>query len=99
MLPLHVTAIVDFFFGLFLVLFHRWFTAQTKANIEDQDGDMISMADYSVQIVPGTIPEDTTKEELTAWLEERFGPVHGIEMCLDNDEAIKLYRKKGQVRE
>eukprot|EP01052_Picozoa_sp_SAG31_P004708 SAG31_NODE_198_length_20656_cov_5.167291_13_plen_158_part_00 len=99
LLPLHVTAIVDFFFGLTLLLFHFWFTKQTAANIEDQDGDMISMADYSIQIVPGTIPQDTEENELRSWVEARFGPVHCIEMAYDNDEAIKLYKTKGDLQD
>ena len=42
-------AIVDFVVSLVLIFWFRWFKAETDRNIEDQDGDMISMADYSIQ--------------------------------------------------
>ena len=52
---------------------------------------MISMSDYTVQVVCRTIPEDLGREELLSWMEQRFGTVVLLEMCLDNDEAIRLF--------
>ena len=40
---------MDFVVSLVLIFWFRWFKAETDRNIEDQDGDMISMADYSIQ--------------------------------------------------
>ena len=57
----------------------------------------ISMGDYSVQVRCGSLPPDTGREELRAWMEERFGEVALLEMCEDNDEAIKMYEDKAAL--
>ena len=73
LLRLHATALMDFVCSLTLIVFYFYFGKQTQANIEDQDGDMITMADYTVQVVPDTLPIDTDPQELREWVEERFG--------------------------
>ena len=84
--------------AVFLVLcWYLWLVRRHDWIIEDQDDDMISMSDYTVQVVCRTIPEDLGREELLSWMEQRFGTVVLLEMCLDNDEAIRLYADRAAL--
>ena len=112
LLRLHATALMDFCVTVVLIVFYIRFGQQTAADIQDHDDDMTTMGDYTVQIVPDTIPVDTTKAELKRWVEARFGegciaqdqivdgqPWHGITMLYDNDEVIKVRQKYGKLQD
>ena len=111
-LRLHLTAFMDFCVSITLILFYFWFGKETQADIQDQDDDMTTMGDYTIQIEPDSIPVDTTKEELKTWVEGRFGegcvaqdqivdgqPWSAITMLYDNDEEIVLQQKKGKLQD
>jgi hypothetical protein len=112
LLRLHGTALMDFMVGLTLIVFYWRFGKITADAIQDQDDDMTSMGDYTIQIVPDSIPIDTTKEQLRQWVEDRFGEgtvakdqeIDGqrweaITLCYDNDESIVLYQALGQLND
>lgn len=94
---LQVCAVCDGVSALFVLTWYLWMMRRQRWIVKDQDADMISMSDYTVQVVCRTIPQDTGKEELLSWMEQRFGPVVLLEMCVDNDEAIGLYEAKAAL--
>ncbi len=94
---LQVCALCDGASVVFVLCWYLWLVRRHDWIIKDQDADMISMSDYTVQVVCRTIPEDLGREELLSWMEERFGTVVLLEMCVDNDEAISLYESKAAL--
>ncbi len=94
---LQVCALCDGASVIFVLCWYVWLVRRHEWIIKDQDDDMISMSDYTVQVVCRTIPEDLGREELLSWMEERFGTVVLLEMCVDNDEAISLYEAKAAL--
>ena len=94
-----VCALLDGLSALVMLAWYVWVWRRLSWIIKDQDSDMISMSDYTVQVVCRTIPEDLRPGELALWMEERFGTVVLLEMCLDNDETIELFKQKAALVE